>query len=145
MIHWDPAHEDPPNVGCLGADIPDLSSYRNVWDQSIDDQQQHVWVAPVLQPEPDIMMKPEYAQFRQETKIKDCNQEEVHENTNIHHSIQEKEKILLFEAQSNHHSFPWESNPQHFPVPTRIWQDEYRETTHFGNHHVTHITMEPND
>ncbi|KAG1054076.1 hypothetical protein G6F43_003887 [Rhizopus delemar] len=133
MIHWDPAHEDPPNVGCLGADIPDLSSYRNVWDQSIDDQQQHVWVAPVLQPEPDIMMKPEYAQFRQETKIKDCNQEEVHEDTNIHHSIQEKKKILLFEAQSNHHSFPWESNPQHFPVPTRIWQDEYRETTHFEN------------
>ncbi|KAG1233057.1 hypothetical protein G6F35_001394 [Rhizopus arrhizus] len=133
MIHWDPAHEDPPNVGCLGADIPDLSSYRNVWDQSIDDQQQHVWVAPVLQPEPDIMMKPEYAQFRQETKIKDCNQEDVHENTSIHHSIQEKENILLFETQSNHHSFPWESNPQHFPVPTRIWQDEYRETTYFEN------------
>ncbi|KAG1468189.1 hypothetical protein G6F56_003983 [Rhizopus delemar] len=78
-IEWNPAYEDPPKTGQPGAEIPDLSSYQNVWDQSLDDQ---VWVAPVFQPEPEIMMKPEYVHHIQET-------------------VQEQTEA----------TFPWESNP----------------------------------
>ncbi|KAI9281082.1 hypothetical protein BY458DRAFT_499542 [Sporodiniella umbellata] len=159
MIQWDPAYEEPPNTGSLGADIPDLSSYKNVWDKSAHDQKQHIWVAPVLHPEPEIMKKPEYAHLiekdREEKKKeqhrieqeKDISQAHIHTREQVqkeshqdlsyqdHHrhrhqeslsemSIPNPTEVHTEEHVSKSGAFPWESNPAHFPLPTRIWQDE---------------------
>ncbi|CEG68051.1 hypothetical protein RMATCC62417_04383 [Rhizopus microsporus] len=140
MIKWDPAYEEPPSSGSLGADIPDLSSYRNVWDQPLENQQ-HVWVAPVFQPEPEILKKPEYAQFieAQQTS-QEQEQNDEHNDGKEQDRLQEGEHGYNQKTQDNNNNseqqnqnkpevshpiaFPWEANPHHFPAPTRVWQDE---------------------
>ncbi|CEG77103.1 hypothetical protein RMATCC62417_11903 [Rhizopus microsporus] len=140
MIKWDPAYEEPPNSGSLGADIPDLSSYRNVWDQPLENQQ-HVWVAPVFQPEPEILKKPEYAQFVEaQQTFQEQEQNDEHDDGEEQGRPQEGEYGYHQETHDNNNNseqqnqnksevshpiaFPWEANPYHFPVPTRVWQDE---------------------
>ncbi|RCH88920.1 hypothetical protein CU097_005998 [Rhizopus azygosporus] len=140
MIKWDPAYEEPPSSGSLGADIPDLSSYRNVWDQPLENQQ-HVWVAPVFQPEPEILKKPEYAQFveaQQTSQEQEQNDEHndgkeqgrsqegehrYHQKTHDNNNNSEQQNQNKPEV-SHPIAFPWEANPHHFPAPTRVWQDE---------------------
>lgn len=170
MIEWNPAYQDPPNTGSLGADIPDLSNFENVWDQSYFHQQQHIWVAPVHQPEPQIMTKPEYAHYntddynpellypRHSAQIEETQhyQEYHHNEEEYHHHEEEnhqfEEEYSHHEEEHHHHeernheeehnhkqdhhheesnphqprlvhppSFPWDSIPDHFPAPTRVW------------------------
>ncbi|RCH85765.1 hypothetical protein CU097_004186, partial [Rhizopus azygosporus] len=172
MIKWDPAYEEPPSSGSLGADIPDLSSYRNVWDQPLENQ--HVWVAPVFQPEPEILKKPEYAQFveaQQTSQEQEQNDEhndgkeqgqsqegehEYHHDNNNNSEQQNQNKPEV----SHPIAFPWEANPHHFPAPTRVWQDEMirqdnsadrkNESRHeqheeYHNHHLEHKHYEQHD
>lgn len=163
MIEWDPAYQDPPNTGSLGADIPDLSSFKNVWDQSHIQQQNHIWVAPVHQPEPQIMTKPEYSNYNTDDydsehlypreryheverhQANDHQHEEYHEeyhHEEEHHEEKYHEEKHLEEQQHeeqhheyNHHRpgvvyppcFPWDSIPNHFPAPTRVWQPAHQQ------------------
>lgn len=160
MIKWDPAYEEPPSSGSLGADIPDLSSYRNVWDQPLENQQ-HVWVAPVFQPEPEILKKPEYAQFieAQQTS-QEQEQNDEHNDGKEQDRLQEGEHGYNQKTQDNNNNseqqnqnkpevshpiaFPWEANPHHFPAPTRVWQDEMIRQDNSGKirHVHTHTREE---
>lgn len=128
MIEWDPAHQGPPNTGNIGANIPELTSFKNVWDQPSSEKQDR-WVAPLYQPEPEIMAKPEYSQYN----IDDY--EPHHHYPPIHSEFQstaptEKEKPHHHHHEEQHHqpeyppSFPWENVADHFPPPTRIWRQE---------------------
>lgn len=112
-IDWNPAYESPPNTG-VAANIPDLSSFVNAWDQPF--QGQPVWIAPEPQPIP--KMDHDYG-FVHETQH--------HHETNHH------------QPQLDHHSsdsqlhyqnvFPWEQTVQHVPDPTRIWLDDQTQMT----------------
>lgn len=152
MIEWNPAYEDPPNTGSLGADIPDLSEFKNVWDQSYIQQQQYIWVAPVHQPEPQIMTKPEYAHYntddynpehlypRQLTQEDDEYEDDEDDEYNEEPQSSEEDDQQYEQYREEHHhqkeqqqhhhhqpqvwhppSFPWDSVPNHFPTPTRVW------------------------
>lgn len=148
MIEWDPAYQEPPNTGSLGADIPDLSSFRNVWDQPRNEQANR-WVAPVHQPEPQIMTKPEYAQYHAHDYAPDAYYAPIHHEFNppapaeqepdVYHPPPEEQHHYRQEEEHQHHqeehhhyhqepehppSFPWDNKPDHFPPPTRVWQDE---------------------
>lgn len=135
MIEWDPAHQEPPNTGSLGADIPDLSSFRNVWDQPRNEQAKR-WVAPVHQPEPQIMTKPEYAHHNVHDYAPDAYYAHYEFNPPpppapaepspepvVHHHHHE-EHHHHYEEPQHPPSFPWDNKPDHFPPPTRVWQDE---------------------
>ncbi|KAI7902232.1 uncharacterized protein BX663DRAFT_561797 [Cokeromyces recurvatus] len=193
MIEWDPAHQEPPKTGKLSANIPDLSNYTNVWDQPLDVQQSHTWVAPVHHPEPEILSKPEYSNYHPDDYAPDAHYSPIHTNypshqqeypQEQHHHYQEEhheeehyqeqyyqeqhhqeehhqeehhqeEHQSEFHQEENHQkehyqeehrqeeqhheepiyysSFPWESNPDHFPPPSRIWLDE--QPHHEPEHH----------
>ncbi|KAL9546212.1 hypothetical protein MBANPS3_006768 [Mucor bainieri] len=131
MIEWDPAHQEPPNTGSLGADIPDLSSFRNVWDQPRYEQASR-WVAPVHQPEPQIMTKPEYAHYNAHDYAPDAYYAPIHHEFSPPPAPAEPEPEPVFHHHHHYHyeepqhppSFPWDNKPDHFPPPTRVWQDE---------------------
>lgn len=140
MIEWDPAYQEPPNTGRLGADIPDLSSFKNVWDQPRIEQANR-WVAPVHQPEPQIMTKPEYSHYNAHEYAPDAYYAPIHHEFNPP-AVPEPEPEPFVQQQYHHHqepqhqhhyhheehqhppSFPWDNKPNHFPPPTRVWQDE---------------------
>ncbi|CEP11683.1 hypothetical protein [Parasitella parasitica] len=159
MIEWDPAHQEPPNTGKLGADIPDLSSFRNVWDQPRNEQT-YCWVAPEYHPEPQIMSKPEYSHHKPEEYSPHACYPPIHHESNppaarepnpvtySHHEA-EPEPELVNRHHEQHHqepqkppSFPWDNKADHFPPPTRIWQDEQprqqpeepESSHHYDNH-----------
>ncbi|KAF1797114.1 hypothetical protein FB192DRAFT_1030517 [Mucor lusitanicus] len=161
MIEWDPAHQEPPNTGSLGADIPDLSSFRNVWDQPRNEQAKR-WVAPVHQPEPQIMTKPEYAHHNVHDYAPDAYYAHYEFNPPpppapaepspepvVHHHHHE-EHHHHYEEPQHPPSFPWDNKPDHFPPPTRVWQDEqplpppsseepvYYHQPEESNHHEHH-------
>lgn len=168
MIEWDPAYQEPPNTGSLGADIPDLSSFRNVWDQPRIEQADR-WVAPVHQPEPQIMTKPEYSHYNAHEYAPDAYYAPIHHEFNPPAEpepvpepepepepfVQQQDYHHHQEPQHHHHyhyeepqhppSFPWDNKPDHFPPPTRVWQDEqppqqsefvqYQQEQSESNHH----------
>lgn len=164
MIEWDPAYQEPPNTGRLGADIPDLSSFRNVWDQPRIEQADR-WVAPVHQPEPQIMTKPEYSHYNAHEYAPDAYYAPIHHEFNPPAEsepapepepfVQQQDYHHHEEPQHHHHyhheepqhppSFPWDNKPDHFPPPTRVWQDEqppqqsesvqYQQEQSESNHH----------
>ncbi|CAO3583876.1 unnamed protein product [Absidia cylindrospora] len=104
-IDWNPAYEAPPNTG-IAANIPDLSTFVNAWDQPF--QVQHVWVPPEPQPLPKM----------------DHDYGFVHE----HHQHHEREQTSSPDYQQQHQHqqsiFPWETTFQQTVDPTRIWLDE---------------------
>lgn len=151
MIEWDPAHQEPPKTGRLGADIPDLSYFKNVWDKP-HFEQQHIWVAPVHQPEPQIMTKPEYANYNTDDYDSEILYPQEHNNRQHqyeaeHKQVEAREIYQEHHQHEEHHhhyhheepvyppTFPWDSNPDHFPPPTRVWQDE--EQVHHHHHEET--------
>lgn len=147
MIEWNPAYQDPPKTGSLGADIPDLSSFKNVWDGPLVQQHRRLWVAPAHQPEPGVMKRPEYANYNTEDYdpeiLYPCEAQPVHieEEQQEHHHVEEQHQQQEESHQEEHHhhqeehhhheepiyppAFPWDNKPDHFPPPTRVWLDEH--------------------
>ncbi|CAO3654350.1 unnamed protein product [Mucor hiemalis] len=151
MIEWNPAYQDPPKTGYLGADIPDLSYFKNVWDGPVVQQHRRLWVAPAHQPEPGIMKKPEYSNYSTEDynseilyprKAQQVPEEHHLEVTHQEHHIQNhqheshQEEPHHYEEpqhfEKHHHLepiyppvFPWDNVPDHFPPPTRVWVEEH--------------------
>ncbi|CAO3671833.1 unnamed protein product [Rhizopus stolonifer] len=131
MIQWDPAYEDPPNTGSLGADIPDLSSYKNVWDQSLHDQQQHIWVAPVFRPEPEIMKKPEYAHFKQEEVIDNQEKNEKREKEKHHQENRSQVEYTQEEQyQEEHRSQEEYHKEEHYQDEQYYQEEHYHQEEH---------------
>ncbi|KAK4514261.1 uncharacterized protein ATC70_001852 [Mucor velutinosus] len=153
MIEWDPAHQEPPNTGSLGADIPDLSSFRNVWDQPRNEQPSR-WVAPLHLPEPRIMTKPEYAHYNPHDYAPDAYYAPIHHEFNPPPAPAEPEPEPVVHHHQHYEEpqypfcFPWDNKPEHFPPPTRVWQDEqpppqpeepvYHHQPEEPNHHQDH-------
>jgi hypothetical protein len=118
-------------MGSLGADIPDLSSFKNVWDKPRNEQHD-VWVAPVHQHEPQIMTKPEYSHYNADDYEPDRYYLSIH--TEFHPSSPAKDHWHQHEEQHHHEeyhhrpeyppSLPWDHVSDHFPPPTRVWLDE---------------------
>ncbi|KAG1078213.1 hypothetical protein G6F42_024372 [Rhizopus arrhizus] len=102
MIEWDPAYQEPPNTGSLGADIPDLSSFRNVWDQPRNEQANR-WVAPVHQPEPQIMTKPEYAQYHAHDYAPDAYYAPIHHEFNPPAPAEQEPDVYHPPPEEQHH------------------------------------------
>ncbi|KAI8344540.1 hypothetical protein BC941DRAFT_508081 [Chlamydoabsidia padenii] len=120
-IEWNPACESPPNTG-TAANIPDLSSFVNAWDQPFQDQP--IWIAPEPQPIPKLEIDYGF----------------VHENQqhhHHHHHHHEQQQSHHGDEHQEHHQgiFPWEHQiHQQASDTARIWLDEQNHVTHTETH-----------
>ena len=157
MIEWDPAHQEPPKTVNVGADIPDLSSFKNMWDQPYKSQHKRIWVAPVHRPEPDIMKRHEYAHHNTEEYDSEhlYPQQQINLPSSHTATIMEEEAPQQYHPEEHHEehleqpkeqqnphynydpqyppAFPWDNVPHHFPAPTRVWLDEQPGKLHEMN------------
>ncbi|KAI8877773.1 glycosyltransferase family 8 protein [Backusella circina FSU 941] len=148
MIEWDPSHQEPPKTGSLTADIPDLSNFKNAWDQPAS---QSVWIAPLFHPEPQVMARPEYAQY--DTKEYEKAQEQYHQlyhhdeisdnqdNGNHEHCKWEQQEI----HHHHHHQHPESNRENEYEYKgedqAEIFHEEYHINTeyyHQDGHHEEH-------
>jgi hypothetical protein len=136
MIEWDPAHQDPPKTGALTAEIPDLSNFKNAWDQPA--VQNNIWVAPLHHPDPKVMTRHEYAEY--DTKEYEMAQTQFHHDIIQQHTTHHSDETKMehsYEDQNkeiNQYEHMDSSNHEYHP-------DHHQESL---NHHQQGLAkMEP--